>query len=165
MTQNHLEKAFLEELAALERFRVAYTGAYPKTPLSGEDPDVRRLLEGMAMFSARTRLAADRSLHRSILRIFRQHFSYLLGPLPAMAMLRAQPDEKSFVNKVDLPRGSEVLLIEPALVCVCTAGIGRERVRENGSSPVEEGSEAMLASLCAECREPWVPEERRAGKG
>ena len=113
MTQNHLEKAFLEELAALERFRVAYTGAYPKTPLSGEDPDVRRLLEGMAMFSARTRLAADRSLHRSILRIFRQHFSYLLGPLPAMAMLRAQPDEKSFVNKVDLPRGSEVLLIEP----------------------------------------------------
>jgi type VI secretion system protein ImpG len=112
VTQNHLEKAFLEELAALERFRVAYTGAYPKTPLSGEDPDVRRLLEGMAMFSARTRLAADRSLHRSILRIFRQHFSYLLGPLPAMAMLRAQPD-RNFVDTVDLPRGSEVLLIEP----------------------------------------------------
>ncbi|EYF05038.1 type VI secretion system baseplate subunit TssF [Chondromyces apiculatus] len=112
MAQDHLEKAFLEELAALERFRIAYTGAYPSTPLSREDPDVRRLLEGMAMFSARTRLAADRGMHRSIQRIFRQHFSYLLGPLPAMGMLRATPT-LSLADAADLPRGAGVLLVEP----------------------------------------------------
>ncbi|AUX23304.1 hypothetical protein SOCEGT47_038270 [Sorangium cellulosum] len=112
MAQDQLEKAFLEELAALDRFRIAYTGAYPATPLSREDPDVRRLLEGMAMFSARTRLAADRGLHRSFLRIFRQHFSYLLGPLPAMGMLRAAPT-LSLADVAELPAGSEVLLIEP----------------------------------------------------
>nr|ALD83711.1 hypothetical protein [Sorangium cellulosum] len=113
MPQDQLEKAFLEELAALERFRIAYTGAYPATPLSREDPDVRRLLEGMAMFSARTRLTAERGMHRSILRIFRQHFSYLLGPLPAMGMLRAAPT-LSFADAAELPAGSEALLIEPA---------------------------------------------------
>lgn len=113
MAQDQLEKAFLEELAALERFRIAYTGAYPATPLSREDPDVRRLLEGMAMFTARTRLAAERGMHRSIVRIFRQHFSYLLGPLPAMGMLRAAPT-LSLADVAELPAGSEVLLIEPA---------------------------------------------------
>ncbi|HTN91531.1 MAG TPA: type VI secretion system baseplate subunit TssF [Sorangium sp.] len=111
MAQDQLEKAFLEELAAIERFRIAYTGAYPSTPLSREDPDVRRLLEGMAMFSARTRLAAERGMHRSILRIFRQHFSYLLGPLPAMGMLRASPT-LSFADAAELPPGTEVLLID-----------------------------------------------------
>ncbi|WP_437594413.1 type VI secretion system baseplate subunit TssF [Sorangium sp. So ce1000] len=113
MAQDQLEKAFLEELAALDRFRIAYTGAYPATPLSREDPDVRRLLEGMAMFSARTRLTAERGMHRSILRIFRQHFSYLLGPLPAMGMLRAAPT-LSFADAAELPAGTEALLIEPA---------------------------------------------------
>ncbi|WP_437760859.1 type VI secretion system baseplate subunit TssF [Sorangium sp. So ce1389] len=113
MPQDQLEKAFLEELAALERFRIAYSGAYPATPLSREDPDVRRLLEGMAMFSARTRLAGERAMHRSMLRIFRQHFSYLLGPVPAMGMLRAAPT-LSFVDAAELPPGTEVLLVEPA---------------------------------------------------
>jgi type VI secretion system protein ImpG len=112
VAQDAIEKAFLEELAALERFRIAYTGVYPATPLSREDPDVRRLLEGMAMFTARTRLAADRAMHRSILRIFRQHFSYLLGPLPAMGMLRATPSSR-FVDATELPSGAEVLLVEP----------------------------------------------------
>ncbi|WP_437720410.1 type VI secretion system baseplate subunit TssF [Sorangium sp. So ce861] len=107
-----LESAFLEELAALERFRIAYTGLYPGTPLSREDPDVRRLLEGMALFAARTRLAADRGLHRSVVRVFRQHFSYLLGPAPALGMLRATPTPQ-LVDPAELPRGTEVLLLDP----------------------------------------------------
>jgi len=57
-----LEKAFLAELESLEKFRISYTGLYPNAPLTREDPDVRRLMEAMAMFTARTRLAAERSL-------------------------------------------------------------------------------------------------------
>ena len=111
---DEIEKIFLDELAALDRFRISYTGTFPNTPLSREDPDVRRLLEGMAMFTARTRVASARSLHRNVLRMFRQHFSHIVGPVPAMGMLRAQPTPR-FVDAAMLPSGSEVMLVEPGV--------------------------------------------------
>jgi type VI secretion system protein ImpG len=111
---DEIEKIFLDELAALDRFRISYTGTFPNTPLSREDPDVRRLLEGLAMFTARTRVASARSLHRNVLRMFRQHFSHVLGPVPAMGMLRARPTPR-FVDATVLPSGSEVLLVEPGM--------------------------------------------------
>jgi type VI secretion system protein ImpG len=107
-----LEKNFLMELEALEQFRLSYLTQYRDAPLAHDDPDVRRLIEAMAFFTARTRLAAMRSLDDSVRRIFRQHFPFLLGPVPAMAMLRATP-KPGFTDAVDLPRGVEVLLKKP----------------------------------------------------
>ena len=111
MAQDLLEKAFLAELEALEKFRISYTGIYPNTPLTREDPDIRRLVEALAMFTARTRLAAERNIDQSMLRIFRQHFSYLLDPVPAMVMLSATPTAR-YVDATELPEGTEVYLIE-----------------------------------------------------
>lgn len=107
-----LEQIFLDELAALDRLRITYSGTYPNTPLSRDDPDVRRMLEGMAMFTARTRVAGERALHNNVLRIFRQHLAYLLGPAPAMGMVRAKPTSR-FVDPSTLPADSEVVFIEP----------------------------------------------------
>ena len=39
---------------------------------------------------ARTRRAGERSLGLSMLRLFRQHFPFLLSPTPSMAMLHAR---------------------------------------------------------------------------
>lgn len=111
---DEIEKVFLDELAALDRFRISYTGTYPNTPLSREDPDVRRLLEGLAMFTARTRAASSRALHRNVVRLFRQHFSHIVGPTPAMSMLCARPSAR-FVDPATLPSGSEVVLVEPGM--------------------------------------------------
>ena len=113
MAQDLLEKTFLAELEALEQFRISYTGLHRNTPLAREDPDVRRLIEAMAMFTARTKLAGQRSIDQSLLRIFRQHFPYLLDPAPAMTMLRAEPTAR-YVDVAELPRGTEVYLIENA---------------------------------------------------
>jgi len=107
-----VENAFLNELAAIDRFRITYTGTYPNTPLSREDPDVRRLLEGMAMFTARTRVAPARGMANNVLRLFRQHFAQLLGPAPTIGMLKTKPTTR-FVDPASLPAGSEVLLVEP----------------------------------------------------
>jgi type VI secretion system protein ImpG len=112
MEQEELQKAFLNELEALEAFRIAYTAQYPAAPLSHDDPDVRRLIEALAFFTARTRLAAQRGLDDSIQRIFRQHFPFLLAPVPALAMLRATPTSK-FTDASDLPSGSVVTLHQP----------------------------------------------------
>lgn len=111
--ERELEKAFLAELEALDRFRMSYSGMYPSVPLAREDPDVRRLLEALAFFTARTRLAAERKVDESLLRIFRQHFPYLLSPVPAMVMLRAKVTRR-YVDVSTIPRGAEVSLVAPA---------------------------------------------------
>ncbi len=104
-----LYQSFLEELQALEKFRMGYSALYPAAPLEHEDPDVRRLTEALALFSTRTRLAGQRVLARGTMRLFQQHFSYLLNPVPAMAMLRATPDAR-FVDATELARGTSLLL-------------------------------------------------------
>jgi len=107
MPKDPIEKAFLAELEAIEKFRISYTGAFPNVPLVREDPDVRRLIEAMAMFTARTRLAAERNVGQSMVRLFRQHFPFLLSPVPAMTMLQALPSSR-YVDLTQLPRNVEV---------------------------------------------------------
>jgi type VI secretion system protein ImpG len=104
---DRLERAFLAELEALEKFRISYTGLYPSAPLAQEDPDVRRLMEALAMFTARTRLAAERNLSDSMLRVFRQYFPFLVSPVPSATMLRARVTPR-YVDVVELPAGTRV---------------------------------------------------------
>ncbi len=112
MNEGRLEEAFLIELEALEKFRATYAGLHPKVPLAREDPDVRRLIEALAFFSARTRLAAERAVDQSLVRLLRQYFPYVLSPLPAAAVVRADVTSR-FADAAELPRGSE-LLVAPA---------------------------------------------------
>jgi type VI secretion system protein ImpG len=102
------EREFLIELEALEKFRISYTAQYPAVPLSHDDPDVRRLIEALAFFTARTRIAANRSLDESVQRIVRQHFPALLAPTPAMCMLHAEVGPQ-FCDSAELPKGAEVV--------------------------------------------------------
>ena len=102
-----LYKTFLEEMNALENFRMAYASLHPGVPLDREDPDVRRLIEAMALFSARTQLAGSRNIIATRRRIFQQFFPYLLTPLPSMAILQAIPTGQ-IAEAVSYPKGSEI---------------------------------------------------------
>jgi type VI secretion system protein ImpG len=113
MDDKLLEKAFLTELEALEHFRISYTGLFREVPLSREDPDVRRLIEALAYFSGRTRLAAERVANESLMRLFHQHFPHAISPMPATTMLQANPSPR-FVDAVSLPRGMEILVARKA---------------------------------------------------
>ncbi|MEY4579530.1 MAG: hypothetical protein RL701_4233, partial [Pseudomonadota bacterium] len=115
-----LYKAFLRELEAIEHFRVSYTGSRPAVPLGREDPDVQRLIEAMALFTARTRLTAERSVMRSALHLFQQHFPYLLNPLPATAMLQAVTSSR-YVDASTIPKGSEVRVTATSTQSVTSA--------------------------------------------
>jgi len=105
-------KAFLAEMEELEKFRMAYAALHPRAPLGREDQDVRRLIEALAFFTARTRLAGQRSILRSTLRLFRQHFSFVLNPLPSMGLMRARTDTR-FVDAAEVPRGALVSVSRP----------------------------------------------------
>ncbi len=102
-----LYKTFLEEMGALDSFRMTYASLHPGVPLAHDDPDVKRLIEAMALFSARTRLAGTRNISATHRRIFQQFFPYLLSPLPAMTLLQAQPT-RHLAETIDLPKGSEI---------------------------------------------------------
>ncbi len=100
---------YLNELDALERFRQRYLGSHPTVPLDREDPHVRRLIESMAFFSVQTRLATQHNLRSTWLRLFSSFFDFLLRPLPAVALVQAQPSEK-MTETVVLARGTELRL-------------------------------------------------------
>jgi type VI secretion system protein ImpG len=102
-----LYEAFLQEMHTLENFRMLYASIHPTVPLDRDDPDVKRLIEAMAFFSARTRLAGAKEVTRLNRRIFRQFFSYLLTPMPAMGILQAKPTGQ-LAEAAQLSRGSEI---------------------------------------------------------
>ena len=47
-----LYRAFLEQMYELETFRMEYASRHPSAPLDRDDPDVKRLVEALAFFSA-----------------------------------------------------------------------------------------------------------------
>lgn len=110
MDRDQLHRAFLAELHELERFRLAYLGLHPGAGIDRDDPDVQRLVEALAFFSARTRLAASDGVDRLSSRLFRQHFGELLAPMPAEALVAAQP-RRNHDRIVTLPRGTKLELV------------------------------------------------------
>jgi type VI secretion system protein ImpG len=100
-------QAFLEELQDLEDFRFNYFLDNPNSGLEGDDPDVKRIIEALAFFGARTQSAALRSLDSSTRRLYQQLFSYLLTPLASMAIAQAQPNGH-LTEVLDIPAGTEL---------------------------------------------------------
>lgn len=84
-------RAFLEELHDLADFRLTYSLDHANTGLDWEDPDVKRIIEALAFFGARTQIAAIRNLEATRRRLFQQFFPFLQAPLSAMAMIKAKP--------------------------------------------------------------------------
>src|SRR5260370_1374563 len=82
-------EAFLTELKAVDDFLAYRTG--DAGHVQREDPDVRRLMESIAFFSARTRQAATDQLRRSVLQHARGHLDDFLYPQPARGLVQAMP--------------------------------------------------------------------------
>jgi len=82
-----LFREFLTEVQALDDFRSEYQSRYDFEGLGRNDQDVRRLMEAMAFYAARTRGGAKRAIHRYKVQALEQLFPHLLSPMPAMALL------------------------------------------------------------------------------
>lgn len=159
-----LHRRFLEQLRALERFRISYSGSHPGLPLDRADQDIQRLLEAQAFFSARTHRVAEASLTRGTRRLFAQHFPYLLAPTPPAGLIEASLDAR-FVDPVELPlgeslgaaaEGEDALADTPSPVALTTLAALRllplrlartrfERRRADGPAEIELSFEAVHA--------------------
>lgn len=109
---DRLYKAFLVEMRELEDFRLTYATEHPSAPVSREDPDVRRLIEALGFFAARTRLAGQDSVAAVRQRILRQLLPYFLTSLPAMGLVEATPSGQ-FAESIDLGPGTELEIRSP----------------------------------------------------
>lgn len=102
------DTALAAELDALESHRMRYAALVPGASLERDDPDVRRLIEALALFTVRTRRVARRNVSDSVSRLFRQYHAYLLEPAPATSRVVANVGP-NFADPVDIPRGTELL--------------------------------------------------------
>jgi type VI secretion system protein ImpG len=129
---DRLYDEFLGELAALDGFllqrnddpsdvrgptekgrRNAGPDARPQVlPLSRHDPDVRRLLEGMAYLSARTRMLAVQGIRQAVDRLNQGYFDFLLTATPAAGLIQIVPTSK-LDKPVVLERGTAIRLETP----------------------------------------------------
>ena len=82
-------RQYLDELRALDGFVVGRSKR-AGARIEPQDPDVRRLLEALAFFSARTKAAAAAELRGAIGRLTEGLLDDFVQPQPARAMLRVQ---------------------------------------------------------------------------
>src|ERR1700758_2355761 len=97
---------FLAELKAVDDFLAVRAG--DSSSIAREDPDVRRLMESIAFFSARTRQAASDQLRHSVLSLVRGHLDDFLSPQPARGLVQAVP--AGLVTDTALPAGTVLRL-------------------------------------------------------
>lgn len=98
---------FLDELDALDRFLIQRRG--PESRIDRMDPDVRRIMESLAFFSARTQQLATERVNEAVQRVGRGYVEQLLFDEPARALICAQPNDR-LMEPVTLPQGTLVRL-------------------------------------------------------
>ncbi|MCX4244134.1 type VI secretion system baseplate subunit TssF [Paraliomyxa miuraensis] len=100
-----LYQGFLTELQALDELLLdRHRG--PRH-VEREDPDVRRLMEALALFTARSRHAATEAMRGAVHRLVHGHLDDLMVPQPTRGMMRAMPSSR-LTDPVWLPRGTPV---------------------------------------------------------
>lgn len=99
---------FLDELVQLHAYLSDLRGSDQQGP-SSADPEVRRLLEAMAFFSARTQQAAYRGMFDAVSWLAAEHCDFLRRPLAACGLVEVA-DGGGWSSAIDLPQGTPLLL-------------------------------------------------------
>lgn len=104
-----LNALFLRELEALDAFAIERETEGALT-LGVTDPDVRRLLEALAFFSARTKASAVDCMTEAVHRVAGGVLEELLEPVPAAMLVEC--DTARLVEPVVLPRGTLLRVVD-----------------------------------------------------
>ncbi len=104
-------KYFQDELNYLRQLGADFARTYPAlAPMladRGGDPDVERLLEGVAFLTGRVRQKLDDELPELMLAVSSLLFPQLIRPLPASSVLELTPIPGVMRERRILPRGAE----------------------------------------------------------
>lgn len=113
MRNDQIYRAYLDEMQALREFVINYHSEHKfsglHSEMSSEDPDVNRLLESLAFFSARIHESVTRNLESYRYRLYQQLFPYLLTPIPASGILRGTTSGL-LTEPVRIERGTDFVM-------------------------------------------------------
>lgn len=103
---------YQEELAFLREMGKEFAAAHPTVAYmlesAGADPDVERLLEGVAFLTGRIRQKIDDEipeLFQSLMSLLWPHY---LRPVPSTSILQFQPMAEQLSGVISVPRGTDV---------------------------------------------------------
>jgi type VI secretion system protein ImpG len=99
---------FLEELTRLDAYLGELGGRDQAAP-SSADPEVRRLLEAVAFFAARTQEVAYRGAFDAVSSLVAEHCEFIRRPLVARGMVQAE-DAGGWATAIHLPQGTPFLV-------------------------------------------------------
>ncbi|MDR2354195.1 MAG: type VI secretion system baseplate subunit TssF [Deltaproteobacteria bacterium] len=99
------ELSHLRELAA--EFSKKYPALAPMLSATGDDPDVERLLEGVAFLAGLNRQLLEERMPNLVQALLRLLFPQALRPAPSRTMMQFQPVE-GFLETILLPKGAEL---------------------------------------------------------
>ncbi len=100
------ELSYLRELGG--EFAAAYPGIAPMLAETGGDPDVERLLEGVAFLTGKLRHKIDDELPEVIHSVAQLLFPHFVRQVPATSIIQFAPLANVVREKVVVPRNSEV---------------------------------------------------------
>ena len=136
-------KYYQDELAYLRQLGKEFSEAYPALgPMladRGADPDVERLLEGVAFLTGRIRQKLDDELPELMLAIAGLLFPHLTRPLPGAAILELELLPNVLRERKIVPQGSEFSSIQvdgtPCRFTSCWTFHRFKRTRVSGLTP------------------------------
>lgn len=103
---------YQEELAYLHDLGRDFAKAYPDLgsflSQPGSDPDVERLLEGVAFLTGRLRQKLDDELPELIHELVETFYPHYLRPLPAMTVMRFAPLQANHAGILRVPAGTNI---------------------------------------------------------
>src|SRR5262249_57417110 len=99
------ELSYLRELG--REFAAAYPAIAPLLAERGGDPDVERLLEGVAFLTGRVRQKLDDELPQAIQGIAQMLFPEIVRPVPSGAILELTPLPTVLRERLVVPAGTE----------------------------------------------------------
>jgi len=103
---------YQEELAFLREMGREFAAAHPALAYmlesKGADPDVERLLEGVAFLTGRIRQKLDDELPELFQSMMSLLWPHYLRPVPSTGILQFQPMVEQLSGVVSIPRGTEV---------------------------------------------------------
>ena len=103
---------YQEELAFLREMGREFAAANPAVAhmleTRGADPDVERLLEGVAFLTGRVRQKLDDEIPELFQAMMSLLWPHYLRPVPSTAVLQFQPVPEQLTGPITIPRGTEV---------------------------------------------------------
>ncbi|TQV88496.1 type VI secretion system baseplate subunit TssF [Aliikangiella coralliicola] len=88
-----LKQAYKEEINFIKEFHSQYTRQFSESRLEEDNPNVKQMIDSMALFMARSRLCGKRQIKQLHHRVFHQLLPYLLSPVPAKGLIKLGVDK------------------------------------------------------------------------